>query len=92
MKKGVSNVTKKRDRGPYRKYTEQDRAQIGKYFNMHGAVHKFVSTFPNLNDSIARIMKQKYENELKQTEMKQRKPKQLIANKKQRNLRYLLLN
>ena len=30
VKKGVSNVTKKRRLRPYRKYTDKDRAQIGK--------------------------------------------------------------
>ena len=29
VKKGVSNVTKKKGQGPYRKYTDQDRAQTG---------------------------------------------------------------
>ena len=85
VKKGVSNVTKKRGRGPYRKYTDQDRAEIGKYCSMHGAaatLRKFVSNFPNLNESTARAMQQKYENELKQAEKEQRELKQLIANKK----------
>ena len=52
MKKGVSHVTKKRGRGPYRKYTDQDRAQTGKYCNIRGTtarVRKSVSTLPNLN-------------------------------------------
>ena len=52
---------------------------------MHGAaatLRKFVSNFPNLNESTARAMQQKYENELKQAEKEQRELKQLIANKK----------
>ena len=52
VKKGVFNLTKKRGGELYRKYTDQDRAQIGKYCSMHGAaatVCKFVSTFPSLN-------------------------------------------
>lgn len=31
VEKGVSDVTKKRGRGPYRKYIDLDLAQIGKY-------------------------------------------------------------
>ena len=84
LKKRVSTVRKKRGRGLYRKYTEQDCAQIGKYCSMHGTsatVRKFVPTFPNLNESIASTMRQNYENELKQDEKEQRQPKQLIANK-----------
>ena len=84
LKKGVSTVTKKRGRGLNRKYTDQDCAQIGKYCSMHGTtatVRKFVPTFPNLNQSTARTMRQNYENELKQAEKEQRQPKQLIANK-----------
>ena len=87
LKKGVSSVTKKRGRGPYRKYIDQHRAQIAKYCRMHGTaatVSKFVSTFPNLNESTTRTMRQKYENELKQAKKEQREPKQLIANKKLR--------
>ena len=86
MKKGVSNVTKKKGRGPYIKYTDQDCAQIEKYCSIHGAeatVRKLVSTFPNLNESTARIMRQKHKNELKQAEKEKCDPKQLIANKKQ---------
>ena len=52
VKKGVSHVTKKRGRGPYRKYTDQDRAQIGRYCNIHGTtarVRESVSTLPYLN-------------------------------------------
>ena len=62
VKKGVSNVTKKRGSGPYEKYTDQDCAQIGKYCSMHWAavtVRKFVSTFPNLKESTAHTMPQK---------------------------------
>ena len=95
VKKGVSSVTKKRGRGPYRKYTDQDRAQIGKYCCMHGAAataRKFVSTFPNLSESTARTKRQKYENELKQAEKKQREPKQLTANKKRGNLSSLVIS
>ena len=80
VKKGVSNVTKKRGRGPYRKYTDQDRAHIGKNCSMHGAaatVSKFVQTFRNLNESAARTIRQKYEKELKQAEKEQCEPKQL---------------
>ena len=80
VKKGVSNVTKKRGRGLYRKYTDQDRAHIRKNCSMHGAaaaVSKFVQTFRNLNESAARTIRQKYENELKQAEKEQREPKQL---------------
>ena len=52
VKKGVSNVTKERGQGPYRKYADQDRGQIWKYCSMHrpaATVSKFLSTFPNLN-------------------------------------------
>ena len=80
VKKGVSNVTKKRGRGLYRKYTDQDRAHIRKNCSMHGAaatVSKSVQTFRNLNESAARTIRQKYENELKQAEKEQREPKQL---------------
>ena len=52
MKKGISHVTKKRGREPYRKYTDQDRAQTGNYCNIDGTtarVRKSVSTLPNLN-------------------------------------------
>ena len=94
MKNGVFNVTKERGRGPYRKYTDQDRAQIGKYCSMHGAaatVRKFVSTFPNLNESTARTMRQKYKNKLKQAKKEPREAKQIIANKK-RGKRLLLVD
>ena len=80
VKKGVSNVTEKRGRGPYRKYTDQDRAHIGKNCSIHGAaatVCKFVQTFRNLNESAARTIRQKYEKELKQAEKEQCEPKQL---------------
>ena len=52
---------------------------------MHGAaatVRKFMSTFPILNKSTTCTMRQKHENELKQTEKELREPKQLITSKK----------
>ena len=67
VNKGVPNITKKRGRAPYIKYTGQDRAQIEKYCSMHGAtatVRKFVSTFPILNKSTTRTMRQMHGNEL----------------------------
>ena len=85
VEKGVSDVTRKRGRGPYRKYIDLDLAQIGKYWNMRWAatiVRKFASAFPNLNKSTARTMWQKYKDELKQAEKEQRELKQVIANKR----------
>ena len=93
--KGVSNVRKKRGRPPYRKYTDQDPAQIGKYcWSTHEAVataRKFVFTFPSLNESTTCTMRQKYRNELKQAEKEQRQLKQLIVKKKKWGKPFLLV-
>ena len=86
LKKGVSNVTRKRGQELYQKYNDEDRAQIRKYCSMYGTTAtmcKFVPTFPNLNERTACTMRQKYDNELKQAEKEQRQPKQLIAKKTQ---------
>ena len=61
---------------------------------MHGAaatLSKSVSTFPNLNESMARTMRQKCENELKKAGKEQREPKQLIANKNTERLSSLVI-
>ena len=46
VKKGVSNVTKKKGRGPYRKYTDQDRAQKGSTVVCLGLQLQHVSLCP----------------------------------------------
>ena len=94
VKTRVSYVTKKRGWGPYIKYTNQGRAQIENYCSMHGAaatLSKSVSTFPNLNERMARTMRQKCENELKEVGKEQRQPKQLIANKNTERLSSLVI-
>ncbi len=47
-------AAKKIKRGKYAKYSDEQRAQIGKYACEHGntnAQRKFLSGFPNLNES-----------------------------------------
>ena len=94
VKTRVFHVTKKRGWGPYIKYTNQGSAQIENHCSMHEAaatLSKSVSTFPNLNESMARTMRQKCENELKKAGKEQCEPKQLIANKNRERLSSLVI-
>ena len=54
--------------GNYKKYTDEDRYEIGKYASENGSaatVRKFKSDFPKLNESTVRDFKRKYEERLK---------------------------
>lgn len=61
-----NNAKTKRER--YYKYTDEERFNIGKHtaeFGAKSAIRKFKGEFPNLNESTARSMREKYQKEIK---------------------------
>ena len=66
VQNAVNSIDNKR--GDYRKYTDEEQYMIGKYASENGAtftVRKYKKQFQKLNESTARSMKQKYEDERK---------------------------
>ena len=64
---------KRKKRGKYTIYTDQDRAKIGKYASEHGndrARKKFLKDFPNLHESTVRNFKKLYLTTLKEAHKK----------------------
>ena len=77
-------IAKKKEKGPYKKYTAKDRYNIGKYASDNGpipAVQKFRLKFSNLNESAARSMRKKYEEELNQALRGKQTPATAITSK-----------
>ena len=78
-------IAQNKERGPYKKYTDKARFNIGKYASENGpiaAVRKFRPNFPNLNESTARSMRKKYEEELNQALQEKRAAASVIESKK----------
>ena len=68
-------------RTTYRKYSPRDPYIIGKYANETGstaAVRKFMSKFPNLNESTVREFRKKYLDQLKSASKNNRSPQKSI--------------
>ena len=64
----LSNINGKR--GKYRKFSDEDRFEIGKYAAINGpgsAVKRFKKSYPHLNESTVRTFREKYRKTLKPT-------------------------
>ena len=75
-KEAERNVSNKR--GKYIKYSAVQRYEIGKYASEYSAastLRKYKGEFPQLNENTVRSMRQKYEEELRQSLKKKREPK-----------------
>ena len=75
-KKAERNVSNKR--GKYIKYLAVQRYEIGKYaseYNRASTLRKYKDEFPLLNESTVRSMRQKYEEELRQSLKEKRESK-----------------
>ena len=75
-KEAERNVSNKR--GKYIKYSAVQRYEIGKYASEYSAastLRKYKGEFPQLNESTVRSMRQKYEEELRQSLKEKREPK-----------------
>ena len=58
-------------RGSYVRYSDEDRAQIGRYALKHGTattVHKFKQRYPKICESSIRSIKQAYEKAIKEVQ------------------------
>ena len=76
-------------RGNSKKYTEEDRYEIGKYASENGSaatVRKFNSDFPKLNEGTIRDFKRKYEEKLKISKKKGENISTLVTEKRGRPL------
>ena len=76
-------------RGKYKKYTNKDRFDIGKYASENGSaasVRRFQTMFPKLNESTIRGFQKMYENELPKFEKKGGQFKELSIEKRGRPL------
>ena len=75
-KEAERNVSNKR--GKYIKYSAVQRYEIGKYASEYSAastLRKYKGEFSQLNENTVRSMRQKYEEELRQSLKKKREPK-----------------
>lgn len=80
----ISSVVAQK-RGNYKKYSETDRFQIGKYANENGnskALIHFKHKFPGLKESTVRTFKKQYQEELQQAKIQKRSPSKCIKSKK----------
>ena len=74
---GVSDLAepaRKKPRGEYTKYTEEDRAKIGRYASESGnerARKHFLSKFPHLTESTVRYFKKLYIKRLQEEKLKE---------------------
>ena len=69
----ASGKQKRKSRGTYTVYTEEQRASIGRYASMHGnekARKKFLSDLPNLTESSIRNFKKMYLKKLREEKMR----------------------
>ena len=67
-KEAERNVSNKR--GKYIKYSAVQRYEIGKYASEYSAastLRKYKGEFPQLNESTVRLMRQKYEEQIRQS-------------------------
>ena len=74
--KSSAQIEKKR-RGTYQLFSPTDRYKIGKYASEYGTsstLRNFKNTFPNLKESTVRSIRQKYEEELRQSLKEKRDP------------------
>ena len=72
-----SAQSEKKRRGTYQLFSPTDRYKIGKYASEYGTsstLRNFKNTFPNLKESTVRSIRQKYEEELRQSLKEKRDP------------------
>ena len=79
-----NNAKTKRER--YYKYTDEERFNIGEHtaeFGAKSALRKSKGQFPNLNESTARSMREKYEKEIKLANLQGRDPERKLQSERQ---------
>ena len=83
----LENATKKDNaRGKYKRYTDKQLCQIGKYASeteTSAAVRKFWSDFPKINESTIREFRKKYEEELELAKQQNRVVRTELPTEKQ---------
>ena len=65
IEREINNSSSKRK--PYKKYSPEERYKIGKYASENGPIAtamKFQQRFPDMNESITRTFRKKYESDL----------------------------